>query len=259
MVELIKTREELSSLLKKTSLAQGLGLVPTMGALHEGHLSLVKLARNYADKVMVSIYVNPLQFGKGEDFDQYPRTLETDLELLEGLADYVWAPNYQDIYPSEPVNIPADSELANKLCGLSRPGHFDGVCTVVKALCEAVQPQYAILGEKDFQQLIIIEEMIKHLDIPVKIIRAPIMREESGLAMSSRNQYLSEPERKQAAAIYTNLQAIANKKLSIEAAISNLSQNKIKTEYLEVHWGRLFFAGKLGKTRLIDNIALDFS
>lgn len=248
MVQLIKTREELSCLHTKTS------LVPTMGALHDGHLSLVKLARKYANKVMVSIFVNPLQFSQGEDFDKYPRALERDLELLEGLADYVWAPSYQDIYPSEPEIIKADPELANKLCGLSRPGHFDGVCTVVHALFEASQAQYAIFGEKDFQQLMIIEDMVTRLNLPVQIIRAPIMREASGLAMSSRNRYLSGEEQSKATAIYQNLQAIAKKELTIESAIEQLSKNGINTEYLEAHWGRLFFAGRLGNTRLIDNI-----
>jgi len=230
-------------------------LVPTMGALHQGHLSLVELARKNAQLVWVSIFVNPLQFAQGEDFTKYPRTLDTDLEKLQVYnPDFVWAPSVEEMYPSPPALLQANKELADCLCGLARPGHFDGVVTVVNALFEQIKPTSAIFGEKDFQQLLIIKSMVQERNLPVEIISAPIIREESGLAMSSRNQYLSASEKILAANIYKELMAIKTANTSINSAHKRLTELGFKIDYLEKRWGRVFFAGKIGTTRLIDNL-----
>ena len=180
---------------------QGLkvGLVPTMGALHEGHLSLIKKSVETCDKTIVSIFVNPIQFGPSEDLDKYPRTLEADLKLCnEAGVDLVFAPTASEMYGEG--NILSNDFLtyvvppffyANKLCGKTRAGHFDGVCTVVTKLFNIVQPDYAFFGQKDAQQLVVIKKMVKDLNIPVEIISCPIVRDENGLALSSRNKYLS--------------------------------------------------------------------
>jgi len=230
-------------------------LVPTMGALHQGHLSLVELAQKNAQLVFVSIFVNPLQFSQGEDFTKYPRTLESDLEKLQVYnPDFVWAPSVEEMYPSPPVLLHANKELADCLCGLARPGHFDGVVTVVNALFDQVKPTFAIFGEKDFQQLLIIKSMVQERNIAVEIVSAPIIREESGLAMSSRNQYLSDSEKILSANIYKELIAIKNSSTSIDSARNRLIELGFKIDYLEKRWGRVFFAGKIGSTRLIDNL-----
>jgi len=230
-------------------------LVPTMGALHQGHLSLVELAQKNAQLVFVSIFVNPLQFSQGEDFTKYPRTLESDLEKLQVYnPDFVWAPSVEEMYPSPPVLLQANKELADCLCGLARPGHFDGVVTVVNALFDQIKPTFAIFGEKDFQQLLIIKSMVQERNLPVEIISAPIIREESGLAMSSRNQYLSASEKILSANIYKELIAIKTSSTSIDSARNRLTDLGFKIDYLEKRWGRVFFAGKIGSTRLIDNL-----
>ncbi len=280
-----------------------LGFVPTMGALHQGHISLVERARRDCNQVCVSIFVNPLQFGPNEDFSKYPRTIDADLELLEQAgANIVYLPEIADIYPelsnhhpnqqstrhpersegspnsaqslgiaspatlarndintSTKLNkIYADPELANRLCGLNRPGHFDGVCTVVKRLFDIVQPQRAYFGEKDYQQLMIIREMVERLELAVEIIACPIMREPDGLAMSSRNRYLNAEERKLALMLYAELLSLraSHCKERSDEAILKLESSGFKVDYLENHWNRIFIAAKLGNTRLIDNIAL---
>ena len=179
------------------------GLVPTMGALHEGHLSLIKKAKSECDKVVVSVFVNPIQFGPSEDFDKYPRTLEADMALCdkEGV-DVVFAPNAAEMYGGGRLSNDTLTYVCppyfyvDKLCGKSRVGHFDGVCTVVMKLFNIVQPDYAFFGQKDAQQVIIIKKMVQDLNIPIEIIQCPIVREESGLALSSRNKYLSEEGKK---------------------------------------------------------------
>ena len=190
---------------------QGLriGLVPTMGNLHQGHLSLVEQAQRHSDRVIVSIFVNPTQFGPSEDFALYPRTLERDIEQLKAFqVDAVFAPSPDEVYPpghDQTMLLPAPLKLGDTLCGLSRPGHFDGVVTVVSRLFNMIQPDVAVFGEKDYQQLLIIEYMNRELGYPLEILRAPTMRESSGLAMSSRNQYLSDEQRRQATAIHQQL------------------------------------------------------
>lgn len=186
-----------------------IGLVPTMGALHKGHLSLIKKSVETCDKTVVSVFVNPIQFGPAEDLDKYPRTLDADLKLCEDAgADLVFSPTPKEMYGEG--NILSNDFLTyvvppyfyvDKLCGKSRPGHFDGVCTVVLKLFNIIQPDEAFFGQKDAQQLIIIKKMVKDLNIPIEITACPIVREESGLALSSRNKYLSNEGRENALAL----------------------------------------------------------
>lgn len=177
-----------------------IGVVPTMGALHDGHASLIKKAVEKCDKVIVSVFVNPIQFGPSEDYDKYPRTLESDVKLAEGIgADVVFAPSADEMY-GEGQRLSNDTLTyvappffyVNKLCGKSRVGHFDGVCTVVLKLFNITQADYGFFGQKDAQQFIILNKMVKDLNVPIELIQCPIVREESGLAMSSRNKYLDE-------------------------------------------------------------------
>ncbi len=175
---------------------QTIGLVPTMGALHDGHKSLIDASAKMCDKTVVSIFVNPTQFGPKEDFDKYPRNLDTDLEICrQAGADLVFAPEVNEMYAECPaVTIVPPRQYTNILCGKLRPGHFDGVCTVVTKLFNIVRPDFAFFGEKDRQQLIIIKKMTADLNIPVQIIACPIVRAENGLALSSRNKYLKVPD-----------------------------------------------------------------
>lgn len=258
-----------------------IGLVPTMGNLHQGHLSLVKIAQQKCDKVIVSIFVNPMQFGPNEDFDNYPRTFEADQMLLSGLqTDAVFYPSVEEMYPSgltqTKVQVPA--ELTGLLEGANRPGHFDGVTTVVSKLFNMVQPDAAIFGQKDYQQLAVIKKMVKELAYSIEIFSAPIKREIDGLAMSSRNQYLNEQQRHIAPKLYTVLKDI---EVSIESgnqqfnqlckAASDrlLSEGFDAVDYIQVcnassllpindnNEKKVILAVvRLGKTRLLDNILL---
>lgn len=265
---------------------QGLtvGLVPTMGALHAGHKSLIDKSVEKCDKTVVSVFVNPIQFCPGEDLDKYPRTLDADEKLCnEAGVDIVFAPSPKEMYGEG--HIMSNDFLTyvippffyvNKLCGKSRVGHFDGVCTVVNKLFNIVQPDFAFFGEKDRQQLIILKKMVNDLNIPIEIISCPIVREESGLALSSRNKYLSEEDKKDALAlskILFNIKACYNKGVTdcnalTETAYSYLNQ-KHSLEYLEFRDENdleekktaddgtiVFIALKIGEVRLIDNISL---
>lgn len=188
-----------------------IGFVPTMGALHEGHLSLIRLAKKHSDFVVVSIFVNPTQFGPKEDYKKYPRNLKKDAALCQTAgADLIFSPNVKEVYPegfSTFINVEG---LTQGLCGASRPGHFRGVATVVAKLFNIIQPEVAIFGQKDAQQLAVIRRMVKDLDLPVKIIGAPIVRERDGLAMSSRNAYLTLEERAEAPTLFRALQLAEN-------------------------------------------------
>ena len=184
--------------------AQGrrIGFVPTMGNLHAGHLALVRLAKKHSDVVVVSIFVNPTQFGPNEDFAAYPRTFEADRALCEAEGvDIVFHPDVPEMYPAGVSVSVVENSLSRTLCGASRPGHFDGVCTVVAKLFNLVQPQVAVFGEKDGQQLRIIRRMVRDLRFPVEIVAGPTVREPDGLALSSRNQYLTPEQRPQAAGL----------------------------------------------------------
>lgn len=184
-----------------------IGFVPTMGYLHEGHLSLVDRAREMTDYVVVSIFVNPLQFGPNEDYDRYPRDLERDERMARQRGvDLLFAPDVAEMYP-EPIKTTVHvADLSAPLCGASRPGHFDGVATVVLKLFNIVQPDYAFFGLKDAQQVAVVSRMVRDLNVPVTIVPCPIVREADGLAMSSRNVYLSPEERRQATVLYESLQ-----------------------------------------------------
>ena len=263
---------------------QKLALVPTMGNLHEGHVSLIRRARQEADVVTVSIFVNPVQFGPSEDFAAYPRTLEADLERCraEG-ADAVFAPAPAAMYePNASVWVTEDM-LSNVLCGASRPGHFRGVCTIVLKLFNLSQADAAVFGQKDAQQLRIVRKMVHDLNIPIKIIGFPTVREADGLAMSSRNRYLSPAERAEAAALFQALSAAKNafqtekietpaELLRIVRAIITERAPSARVEYAELvddatlsplpstlpisNKALLALAVRFGPTRLIDNIEL---
>jgi len=253
-------------------------LVPTMGALHEGHLSLMRKARSLADCLIVSIYVNPLQFGPNEDFARYPRTPEEDLAACRKTGvDCVWMP--ETLYPDgDPlVRVHPDPSLAGVLCGRFRPGHFEGVLTVVAILLHITAPQVAVFGEKDWQQLVLIRRMVRDLRFPVEVVGAPTVREPDGLAMSSRNRYLSPEERRQARAIpdalFAMRKAVAEGERDVDKLLARakrmLAEAGITPEYLEVREGeslallsevrpgaRAFVAARVGGARLIDNLAL---
>ena len=259
--------------------AGSVAFVPTMGNLHEGHLALVREAAKRADKVVVSIFVNRLQFGQGEDFDRYPRTLEQDAAKLagEGVA-VLFSPSEQELYPrvAQQYNVEPPN-LQNELCGAFRPGHFRGVATVVAKLFNIVEPDYACFGKKDYQQLVILQGMAADLNFRVEIVPVDIGRAADGLALSSRNQYLNEAERKQAPQLYRELQAVAravengNRDYAAleQQAAANLKQAGWQVDYVEIrHAGNLqvahvgdgelvvLAAARLGNTRLIDNVEI---
>ena len=190
-----------------------IALVPTMGNLHDGHLELVKIAKQHADIVVVSIFVNPTQFGEGEDFESYPRTLDEDVAKLATVdTDYVFAPSIDEMYPVlPPPTFVLAGDITTQLCGQSRPGHFDGVGIVVSKLFNIVQPDIAVFGQKDYQQLAIIQQLVRDLSYPIDIIGAPIVRAIDGLALSSRNQYLTTTERQIAPVLHQALQYLAER------------------------------------------------
>ncbi|KXO81768.1 pantoate--beta-alanine ligase [Acinetobacter venetianus] len=256
-----------------------IGFVPTMGNLHEGHLTLVRAAKKICDIVVVSIFVNPIQFGAGEDFDSYPRTLEQDSRLLADVGcDIIFAPSVEQMYGSQPrlTNISV-GQITDDLCGKSRPGHFDGVAVVVTKLFNIVQPDYAFFGQKDYQQLAVIRQFVQDLNIPLEVIGVPIVRAEDGLALSSRNGYLSVEQREIAPTIYRLLKQ-AEQSLQEGKALSEvlanisaqLTQAGFVVDYVEARQPNLqpvekfdrnlvlFVAAKLGSTRLIDNLEVDF-
>jgi len=208
-MKVIRTVKEMQGVcLKLKARGKSIGLVPTMGALHEGHLSLVARARKANDIVVVSLFVNPTQFGPNEDYLRYPRPFNKDKELCKKAGvNYLFAPSVNEMYPEGYLTYVQVEKMSALLCGAFRPGHFRGVTTVVAKLFNIVQPDNAYFGRKDYQQLKIIERMASDLNLPVTIVGCPIVREESGLARSSRNQYLSEQERESASRIYRSLQA----------------------------------------------------
>ncbi len=225
------------------------GLVPTMGALHEGHLSLIKKAKETCDKVVVSVFVNPIQFGPSEDFDKYPRTLDKDMELCNSVGvDAVFAPTPAEMYGGGRklsndtlTYVCPPFFYVNKLCGKTRTGHFDGVCTVVLKLFNIVQPDCAFFGQKDAQQVIIIKKMVNDLNVPIEIIQCPIVREKSGLALSSRNKYLSEQGKKDAlvlSSILNNIKNCYKKGITDVSALKETAYSfltdKHDMEYLEI-------------------------
>lgn len=255
--------------------------VPTMGNLHAGHLALIQQARQCAEVVVASIFVNPMQFAENEDLATYPRTMDADLAALRGAGvDMVFTPNVEDIYPGgsalhTAIHVPV---LGDSLCGRDRPGHFDGVCTVVCKLFQIVEPDIAVFGEKDLQQLLIIKQMVRDLGLPVEVQHSPTQRAEDGLALSSRNQYLSDAERALAPLLWQTLQdcaqalktpAISEAERVLTPARDALQRAGFAVDYLELRTlsaldlihqvtedCAVFVAARLGRTRLIDNIQI---
>ena len=263
---------------------QTVALVPTMGDLHRGHLSLMKIAREHADRVICSIFVNPMQFGVGEDFASYPRSLAQDESLLaeQGLVDLVFAPDEKDIYPyglqaAVKVAVPP---LSNELCAANRPGHFEGVASVVLRLLGIVAPDVMVLGEKDYQQLVLLRRMVRDLQLPILVVGGSIQRERDGLAMSSRNRYLSAAERRKAPKLHDELKRVREALRqgeqdyrALEAQASRALQAVgFDPDYVEVRRAGdlsrpnglesagddliVLAAAWLGKARLIDNLRI---
>ncbi|NOX58498.1 MAG: pantoate--beta-alanine ligase [Planctomycetes bacterium] len=269
-------RESLAS--RRTS-GESVGFVPTMGALHDGHWSLVSRAREECAHVVVSIFVNPLQFGVDEDLDRYPANLDSDLEgCRQRGVDMVFCPSAAEMYRSAIKTSVHVSELTDRLCGRSRAGHFDGVCTVVAKLLNIVLPDRVYFGEKDYQQLLVVRKMVEDLSMGVDIVACPTCREDDGLAISSRNQNLSDDERRAAGAIYKSLQDAqasidageTSAGVVIEKITSYIARNGAdRIDYVEVvddatlealpqidRPARICVAAYFGKTRLIDNVAV---
>tara|TARA_B100000029_G_scaffold370647_1_gene364500 strand:- start:545 stop:1384 length:840 start_codon:yes stop_codon:yes gene_type:complete len=223
-LKIFKTKKELRVWRQQCG-DQSIGFVPTMGALHQGHLSLIKLAKKNCDKCVVSIFVNQLQFGPQEDFKQYPRTINADIKLLKNEeVDVLFLPSQKEIYPNNMTFEVAETNISKKLEGATRPHFFSGVITIVLKLFNLVQPTYAYFGEKDIQQLYIIKKMVEELNLSIKIEGCSTVREKSGLAMSSRNQYLSTEEQKEAALLYATL------KRGAQLIIEKMSVQKIKDQ-----------------------------
>ena len=276
-MQIISTITELRA---RLGAERAIAFVPTMGNLHEGHLNLVKLAREHGNCVVASIFVNPLQFGPNEDFDKYPRTLEADCAQLQGLADVVFAPSVNEMYPVRQTVFVEPPPVANELCGAARPGHFRGMATVVLKLLNIVQPQAALFGKKDYQQLHILRQMVLQTNLPVRIVGGDTVRAADGLALSSRNQYLSAAERNEAVFLYQTLQGM---KLAIlqgerdferlqEQAVESLAARGWAADYVAVRNQSdlqpasnvqdglarcelvILAAARLGNTRLLDNV-----
>ena len=278
-MQVVHSKQELAEQLAEWR-QQGdhVALVPTMGSLHAGHLSLVTLAREHAERVVVSIFVNPTQFGQGEDFEKYPRTLERDKRRLKNSgADLIFAPDVETMYPFgiENATMVSVPQLTANFCGASRPGHFDGVTTVVARLFAMVQPDAAIFGQKDYQQQLVIRYMAEDMSLPINIITGETVREDDGLAMSSRNSYLSEEERAIAPKLYETLQFVGkelqNGRRNFEdledVARQRLGDAGFDVDYFAIRRALnlempdrdcddlvVLAAAKLGGARLIDNI-----
>jgi pantoate--beta-alanine ligase len=273
----VRAVHTVNDLRKALESAELIGLVPTMGALHAGHENLIEMARRECRTVVVSIFVNPIQFGPSEDYSRYPRALEQDLEACARRgADLVFAPPVEEVYPLPQLTFVEVTRISEHLCGKFRPGHFRGVATVVLKLLNIVQPQKAYFGEKDMQQLQVIRRMVLDLNLPVTIVGVPTVREADGLALSSRNQYLSGEERRAAPALYQALQAAVRGIREGErdvtkartAALEILEEQPlIRVEYLEIvdpdelapvstigRSVRIAAAIWIGRTRLIDNV-----
>lgn len=269
-------REELKSYRKE---GKSVGLVPTMGYFHEGHLSLMRRARSECDVVVVSLYVNPIQFGAEEDFKEYPRDFNQDKDLVakEG-ADFLFAPSDQEMYPNQQLTFVEVAKITEGLCGAHRPGHFKGVATVCAKLFNIVCPNKAYFGQKDAQQALVVKKMVEDLNFNVEMVICPTARETDGLAMSSRNTYLSPKERKQALVLYNSLKLAEDLVRGGERSSKLVKDKmqeiigkepKVKLEYLSVYDGRtleevdslegetlIALAARVGSTRLIDNIVL---
>lgn len=280
-METVHTKDELAERIAEWRLnGDHIALVPTMGNIHAGHVALVDLAREHAERVVVSIFVNPTQFAEGEDFDTYPRTLERDKRhLKKSAADLIFAPEVDTVYPFgiDKATVIAVPGLTEEFCGARRPGHFDGVTSVVARLFAIVKPDVAIFGQKDFQQQLVIRHMTTDLSIPVQIITGETVRAEDGLALSSRNSYLSDEERVRAPALHETLESVGEElqsgkrdyKALETAAIERLNGAGFIAEYVAIRRAEnlevpdrdcdelvVLAAARLGPARLIDNIVV---
>lgn len=277
IIRSVKQMQAYSDALRKSDTK--IGLVPTMGFLHEGHISLIKLARQYSDTVVVTIFVNPMQFGPSEDFKDYPRDFERDVQMIkEAGADAVFAPEVHEIYPEGFQTAITVDRVSKNLCGASRPTHFRGVATVVAKLFTCTKPHTAVFGEKDFQQLAVIKRMTADLNFDIEILPAPIIREPDGLAMSSRNTYLSKAQRRAALSLYRSLlkaREMVQSGITDCRAVINEAQKIIEAEpearvdYIKIcdtdtiedietinSSAVMALAVYFGRARLIDNIVL---
>lgn len=280
-MQVVHSKQELSELIAEwRQKDEHVALVATMGSLHAGHLALVEHAREHAERVIVSIFVNPTQFGDGEDFDDYPRTLELDKRRLKTTtADLIFAPDVATVYPfgidqATTVSVPV---LTENFCGASRPGHFDGVTTVVARLFALVQPDVAVFGQKDYQQQLVIRRMVEDMNLPVTIITCETIREDDGLALSSRNSYLTEEERAKAPQLYEVLKSIGEELQNgrrnfsdlEHAANQELADAGFEVEYFAIRRALnleipdrdcddlvVLTAARLGAARLIDNVVV---
>ncbi|WAM33259.1 pantoate--beta-alanine ligase [Caldicellulosiruptor morganii] len=280
-MDVIRTIQEMKNVVKNLkNQGKTIGFVPTMGYLHEGHLSLVRRSKSENDITIMSIFVNPIQFGPNEDYDRYPRDFERDRSLAEKEGvDYIFYPSVQEMYPDGFKTVVSVKKITEIMCGRSRPGHFDGVATVVLKLFNIVNPDRAYFGQKDAQQLAVIKQMVKDLNLDIEIVPCPIVREADGLAMSSRNVYLSEQERKSATVLYRALTLAKDliergerNTLKLKKVMEDLILNEkhTKIDYIEFVDYETFeiitkIEGKVlialavfvGTTRLIDNIIVE--
>ena len=275
-MQIVRNSEELAQ--ARAALEGRVALIPTMGALHAGHMALVAEARERAERVVASIFVNPTQFGPSEDYSRYPRHKERDAAMLQGAGcDLLWAPRVEEIYPAGFATTISVSGVSDRWEGEARPGHFDGVATVVAKLLLAVRPDIALFGEKDFQQLAVIRRMVADLGLPVEIVAVPTVREVDGLALSSRNAYLSPDERARAAALPNALKAARAHIVAggrVGEALRQAKQSLVDAGFLRIDYFalvdastlepqdsaqgdmRLIAAAVIGSTRLIDNLAI---
>ena len=273
-MEIIKTVEKLMEVaVRERAAGKTIGMVPTMGALHEGHLSLIRRAHKENDVVFCSIFVNPVQFNNAEDLEKYPRTLEADVKLIGDLADYVFAPSVEEVFPVAPTEVYDFGTVANVMEGAARPGHFNGVGVIVRRLLDWVRPHKAYFGEKDYQQIAVIREMCRQCRILTEVIPCPIVREPNGLAMSSRNRRLSQHEFETSANIHRILEASKQFKTAqeiitfVESEIAKVPEFQL--DYFELadaetlltadtldnpHGVMGFITVYVGPVRLIDNI-----
>jgi len=282
-MRVLKSISEIKKALPTPLSGKVMGLVPTMGCLHAGHLELVKKAKEKADVVIVSIFVNPLQFGPQEDLEKYPRTFEEDKNKLEALGvDFLFHPEAKELYPDGFSTTVSVGSLGSRLCGQYRPGHFEGVATVCLKLFQITQAHFAIFGEKDYQQLQVIKKMVSDLNLGIEIVAHPTVREKDGLAMSSRNRYLNSDERNHAGHIPVAFQEVqqlikSQPDISVNSLLSAVRKRlaPLSLQYAEVTQGeqlqlaqplasvrtlkgpRLFLAAFSGTTRLIDNLSLE--
>lgn len=281
MIQIVSTVEEVRNIVKaEKAKGKSIGFVPTMGYLHEGHVSLIKKAKEENDFVVVSIFVNPTQFGPNEDYSIYPRDLDRDSKLSEhGGADLIFHPTVDIMYPMGSKTTVEVSDVTERLCGASRPGHFKGVTTVVTKLFNIVAPHRAYFGEKDAQQLTVLQKMVKDLNVDIEIVPCPIVREEDGLAMSSRNVNLTAEDRKAALVLSRSLRTAKEKILqgeknvgTIQSLIKSIIEEEplVAIDYIEIVDGYtlepietingkvlIALAAKVGKVRLIDNVIME--